>query len=332
VQHPTFATGGGWRWIRAEADAYRAQLDRPWAVEPSLGTLANSPYLTLEITDPRWTRRPRNRPTNLLPEHGKMMHMFVVDAEEAAAFAHIHPRRLDENTFRVPFPPLPAGRYRIFADIVQEDGASHTLMAAIETPTAEATVRAEQETPTGATQSSANSPAASPDGMESGTDAMGSDPDDAWWTGTASATKVAPLRDGVILRWLNREMGLVAGEDGELVLGVESADSSSANLEPYMGMAGHVMLARLDGEVFVHLHPAGMISVAAQEALSVAGHPPSPAHDGTSTVSPPSAELRFPFVVPAPGRYRIWVQVKRDGQILTGAFDADVSEARAARR
>jgi hypothetical protein len=39
------------------------------------------------------------------------------------------------------------------------------------------------------------------------------------------------------------------------------------------------------------------------------------------------APITFPYAFPKGGDYRIWVQVKRGGRILTGAFDASVAQS-----
>jgi hypothetical protein len=97
-------------------------------------------------------------------------------------------------------------------------------------------------------------------------------------------------------------------------------------------MRGHAVVCRDDGQVFVHLHPQGTISMTAQQLLARRGQdrpgaaPPS--HDmSAGPEAGGQGEIAFPYEFPEPGRYRIWVQVKSAGQVMTGVFDVEVGRA-----
>ncbi len=106
-----------------------------------------------------------------------------------------------------------------------------------------------------------------------------------------------------------------------------------------MGMPAHAMITRDDGAVFVHLHPAGTISVTAQETFVV--RQPGDTVQGELSKrlaamemasgdrkAVAAGEVSFPYAFPQPGHYRIWVQVRHRGRIETGVFDVDVRAAR----
>src|SRR5438093_3995189 len=60
------------------------------------------------------------------------MHLFLVRNEQLDGFAHLHPLPRDSTTFEANLPPLPAGTYRVYADIVHESGFAQTLVATAE--------------------------------------------------------------------------------------------------------------------------------------------------------------------------------------------------------
>src|SRR5881296_3547837 len=176
--------------------------------------------------------------------------------------------------------------------------------------------------------------------------------------GRRKTGNVVGLADGSTMIWDKSPAPILVDHDAPLHFVVTDPSGRPARLEPYMGMAGHAMITRDDGAVFVHLHPAGTVSLAAletfalrqpgdtvrgllaarltemekgagsreQRAVPGGATPITGAHRGEPLPAPGS--LSFPYAFPKPGRYRIWVQVKRSGRILTGVFDADVRPAR----
>jgi hypothetical protein len=96
---------------------------------------------------------------------------------------------------------------------------------------------------------------------------------------------------------------------------------SPGELEPYMGMAGHAVFIRKDFGVFAHVHPIGSVAMPALELANESLGGPSP-HAGHVMDGPLPPVVSFPYGVPSPGDYRVFVQVKRNGQIETGVFDA----------
>jgi len=87
-----------------------------------------------------------------------------------------------------------------------------------------------------------------------------------------------------------------------------------------MGMAAHLVVTTHDGSVFAHLHPAGSVSMAAmQKFADGASADPHAGHD-----MPLEGAVAVPYAFPKAGPYRIFVQIKRGGQVKTAAFDVDV--------
>jgi hypothetical protein len=293
------AVVGGNRWWTAEAAAYERNLYAPPASEASVAAEGDAHVLTLSVTDDAWGRF-----SPLIPDHGKLMHMFLVREPELDAFAHVHPVRLDSVSFRLVVPPLPAGSYRYYADVVHESGFPQTFVGRVVLPATDAV-------------------------------AAGLDEEDSWSVGAVPAGRTARLEDGSTMDWEGDGVP-AAGEETTLRFRVLDPEGSPAALQPYMGMMSHAVVTRDDGEVFVHLHPSGSASMVAQQlfAQRVAGDT-ARADDGTLIVREAADHsahahgtapgvVSFPYEFPQPGTYRIWVQVKRNGAVLTGVFDATV--------
>jgi hypothetical protein len=91
-----------------------------------------------------------------------------------------------------------------------------------------------------------------------------------------------------------------AGRESHLQFEVTDAATGSpvADLEPYLGASGHLLAVRRDAAFALHAHP-----------------------DGPLTAGP---VLTFDPVFPVTGRYKLWLQIQRKGQVMTTAFVIDV--------
>jgi hypothetical protein len=124
--------------------------------------------------------------------------------------------------------------------------------------------------------------------------------------------------------WLN-ESRFHAGEAVGLRFRIENAAGAPAtDLEPYMGMAGHLVVVRDDCKVFAHLHPGWSAPMATVELAGGSSSMKSMEHMSHSAVA---SEIVFPYGFPTAGRYRLFVQVRRAGTVETGVFDAQVMSA-----
>src|SRR5262249_5456986 len=108
----------GRRWWNSEAADYRSnRLYHPLEVAAKVRTENQRQVFRLDVTDPRFQRAPP-----LVPDHGKLMHLFLIREPNLDAFAHLHPTKLNWKTFEVALPDLPGGGYSIYADVTYETG------------------------------------------------------------------------------------------------------------------------------------------------------------------------------------------------------------------
>jgi hypothetical protein len=121
---------GGNSWWISEARAYDRYLYKPLAMNAAVD--AASGKLTLTFGHTGWFQS--DKFDDLAPDHGYLMHLFVVREPALDRVWHLHPKRKSDGVFEQPLPEMPAGQYRLFADIVHRSGFPETLVATLEVP------------------------------------------------------------------------------------------------------------------------------------------------------------------------------------------------------
>ncbi len=362
----------GWRtWWTSTAEDYRTvQLYRPVPIHTSVrvGNAQRQLTIQFDTTGFGTDRQKRRMMSYILPDHGKLMHAFLVrmpgldgpgqSRPGLDAFAHLHPNRRDTLNYTSALPPLPGGKYLLYADVVYRSGFAETLTDTLDVPSLKITA-----------QSAASAKLTDPDDSWLITEPMGLKAnavnvpnldDDMAVCGKPGAS--VKLADGSTMLWMDKPgVTLDAGKLYTLKFAVADAQGKAAPLEPYLGMDGHAAILRSDGSVYIHLHPVGTYSMAAEGSLvsriadtartfqypdavhfrdSIDAYVsrlktvPEAEKNRLLTASMPGMShamkinnmVAFPYSFPRAGQYRIWVQVKRNGRVLTGVFDTQVND------
>jgi hypothetical protein len=279
----------GNKWWTAEANAYARNIYQPIQMSASV----DNGRLALRLEDTGFFRF--SKLDDLIPDHGHLMHLYVISAPAMNYVWHLHPEQVEPGQFEMNLPAMQAGRYRLFADIVHASGIPETGTTEIEIPQI--------------------APSAPPG------------PDDAAGAGTPVAQAdfhrtISPLADGYRMVWI-RDAAPIRARRAELFRFrmEDAAGKPAGDMQLYMGMPGHAAFVRVDFQVFAHVHPSGSAPMAAVMMLQAQSD--MSAMHAMASAGPP-AEVSFPYGFPQPGNYRIFVQVKRAGKVETGIFDTRV--------
>jgi hypothetical protein len=345
----------GSSWWNAWAAQYKKHLYQPIKGSAAVFNAGDERMFKVTVDTADWQSQNRgNMLSTLIPDHGKLMHAFLIRIPGLDAFAHVHPERRDSTTFQTTLPDLPGGRYVVYADIVRYSGFSETIT---DTIVIADHFKKEPETAkfsedTYIITDPINAP---------GNVAMDADVVICGKPGTKTV-----FQDGSYAIWEGKpDQALEAGKAYQLNFEIFNPDNSPCLPEPYLGMMGHAVVMRNDGSVYVHLHPSGSFPMAAEQIFK------NRLADTTKLIKRPSSaifkdsvdsylaklkamsvlereeflmtemgmyepnesgmagmdhgsRISFPYSFPKEGRYRIFLQVKRNERVLTGAFDVKV--------
>lgn len=256
--------------------------------------------------------------TALVPDHGKLMHLFLIKMPNSDVLAHLHPMPVDGWTFGTAPPTLPGGEYEVYGEVTYRSGISQSMLGKVTLPAV----------PGAAFELSPVMTNMDVWCGSIGTNAIanGRDMDDSWHVGQGNPRSVpmglgieSPLMGGYSLLFENAA-AVSAGKDATMRFAVFDPTGREVPLQAYMGMIGHALVRRKDGSVIAHLHPGGSYSMAALDVSRAQ----TGAANATADPLKDSNRVAFPYRFPKGGDYRVWVQLRVTGRVLTGVFDITV--------
>jgi hypothetical protein len=116
--------------------------------------------------------------------------------------------------------------------------------------------------------------------------------------------------DGIQVHATSSLTPLVARKQTTFTFSFSANGAPVTDIQPWLGMAGHLIARRTDGTIFAHIHAAEQM-------------PPADPILAAGTIYGPS--IRFAYTFPQPGRYQLWAQFQRAGKIFSVPLEVEVA-------
>jgi hypothetical protein len=101
---------------------------------------------------------------------------------------------------------------------------------------------------------------------------------------------------------------LRAGKQATLTFSFSRGGAPIGDLQPWLGMGGHLIARTADGATFAHVHAVGPMAPGGVLTSGIVYGP----------------DIRFVYTFPQPGRYQLWGQFRHEQQILTVPLEVTV--------
>jgi len=290
----------GNKWWTAEATSYAGNVYKPLDMKAEL---LPGNVLDLKLSDPGWLKQ--RSLDDFILDHDHLMHLYMLRWPAMDVVFHLHPQPIATGNFQLTLPSVPAGTYRLYADVVHANGFPETMVSSITLPFISGRPLAGDDAEGTAESLKAN--------------------------GDATLTKSSyRLPDGYTMIW-KRPDTLASKRPIEFTFELlDDKGQPPKDMGLYMGMVGHAAFVKTDGSVFAHIHPSGTASMAAMMMAQAQNGTPS-SQNGMGDMrgmdmgqGPAPNVVSFPYGFPSEGSYRIFIQMKHGDIVETGVFDADV--------
>jgi hypothetical protein len=123
------ALWGGDAWWADDAATNAKKIYKPLKISASLD---GADRMDLRLIDPGWLAL--RHLDDIVPDHGHLMHLFLIRWPNMDEFFHLHPDQTAPGDYSLALPSLPAGHYRIYGDIVHENGFAETAVGEADLP------------------------------------------------------------------------------------------------------------------------------------------------------------------------------------------------------